>query len=72
MKRTLEIAYTAFRGSAAPDVPRENRVALGKALREKIPRKQHGRWKEAKGRSNPIHVLRESDAGRMKEDMDRI
>ena len=67
MKHALEIAYTAFRGSAAPDVPRANRVALGKALREKIPRKQHGLWKEVKGRPNPIHVLRASDAGRMKE-----
>ena len=67
MKHALEIAYTAFRGSAAPDVPRANRVALGKALREKIPRKQHGLWKEVKGRPNPIHGLRASDAGRMKE-----
>ena len=67
MKRTQEIAQTAFPGSAAHLVSREDRVAVGKALRDKVPRKQHGRWKEAKGRSNPIDVLRKSDANRMKE-----
>src|SRR6516165_8436874 len=46
---------------------RHNRVAIGKALRDKIPRKQHGRWQEAKDRPNPIDILRKSDATRMKE-----
>ena len=63
MKRALEIAYTTFRGSAAPDVPRANRVALGKALREKIPRKQHGLWKEAKGRPNPVDLPKVDETG---------
>ena len=67
MKRAQEIAQTAFPGSAAHIVSRERRVAVGKALRDKIPRRQHGRWKELKGRPNPIDTLRESDAGRMKE-----
>jgi len=43
------------------------RVSAGKALRDKIPRQQHGRWKEGKGRTNPINILQQSDAGRMKE-----
>ena len=67
MKRTQEIAQAAFPSSAAHIVSRENRVALGKALRDKISLVQHGRWKEAKDRPNPIDILRKSDARRMKE-----
>src|SRR3974377_2182925 len=67
MKRTQDTAETALPGSAGPLVSREGRVAVGKALRDKVPRKQHGRWKEAKRRPNPIDILRESDASRMKE-----
>ena len=66
MRRTQKISEAAFCGGAAHDVSRENRLALGKALRQKIPRKQHGRWKEIKGRPNPVDTLRESDRGRMK------
>jgi uncharacterized protein (DUF2252 family) len=66
MKRTQEIAQAAFPGSAAHIVSRENRVAVGRALRDKIPLTQHGRWKEAKDRPNLIDILRKSDARRMK------
>lgn len=47
----------------APDA----QVAAGKALRDKIPREQHGRWNEIKGRRDTIGLLRESDVGRMKK-----
>jgi uncharacterized protein (DUF2252 family) len=67
MKRTQEIALAAFPASAAHIVSRENRVAVGKALRNKIPLVQHGRWKEAKDRPNPIDILHRSDARRMKD-----
>src|SRR3974390_2396212 len=67
MKHAQEIAQTAFPGSAAHVVSRKNRVAIGKALRDKVPRKQHGRWKGTKERPNPIDILRESDVSRMKE-----
>jgi uncharacterized protein (DUF2252 family) len=43
------------------------RMAAGKALRDKVPREQHGRWNGVKGRPNPIDLLQKSDAGRMKE-----
>ena len=43
------------------------RIAAGKALRDKIPREQHGRWNGVKGRPNPIDLLHKSDTGRMKE-----
>ena len=42
------------------------RIAAGKALRDQIPREQHGRWNGVKGRPNPIDLLHKSDAGRMK------
>jgi len=55
--------------TGTPDIPTKvvYRVAAGKALRDKIPREQHGQWKEGKGRTNPINILQQSDAGRMKE-----
>jgi uncharacterized protein (DUF2252 family) len=43
----------------------DERTAAGKALRNKIPRQQHGRWDEFNGRLSPIELLRRSDAGRM-------
>jgi hypothetical protein len=47
----------------APDA----RVAAGKALRDNVPREQHGQWNEIKGRRDMIDLLRESDIGRMKK-----
>jgi uncharacterized protein (DUF2252 family) len=44
----------------------QERVAAGKALRDKVPREQHGRWKEVDGRPDPIGLLRKGDAVRMK------
>jgi uncharacterized protein (DUF2252 family) len=44
----------------------DERVAAGKVLRNKIPRKQHGECKGINGRPNPIDILHKSDAGRMK------
>jgi len=67
MRQSRAIVKTALSGEATHVVSRHNRVAIGKALRDKIPRKQHVRWKEAKDRPNPIDILRKSDATRMKE-----
>jgi Uncharacterized protein conserved in bacteria (DUF2252) len=53
--------------SAAYVASVDERAAAGKALRDKIPRHEHGRWKNSKGRTNPIDLLRKSDVGRMKE-----
>jgi uncharacterized protein (DUF2252 family) len=70
MERTIDIAKASeFRSAAqvmhivSPDV----RVAAGKALRDKLPREQHGVWNGAKGRLDPIDLLHKSDAGRMKD-----
>jgi hypothetical protein len=50
---------------AAPDIA--TKIVAGKALRDKVPREQHGQRKGGKGRPNPIDILDKSDAGRMKE-----
>jgi len=44
----------------------DERKAAGKLLREKVPRKQQGKWKDVNGRPNPIDILQKSDAGRLK------
>jgi len=66
MNRTKDIAKIAIPHRAAHMLSPDERAAAGKVLRDKIPRKQHGEWKEVAGRPNPIDLLRKSDAGRMK------
>jgi uncharacterized protein (DUF2252 family) len=67
MKRTKDIAKIAiphgFSHMVSPDV----QAAAGKALRDKIPRKQLSEWNKVDGRPNPIDLLHKSDAGRMKK-----
>lgn len=46
--------------------PRE-RAATGKALRDRLPRKEQGVWNNIGGRSDPIDLLHRADSGRMKE-----
>src|SRR6516164_6391298 len=66
MERTKNIAQTTAPPTAARIVSLDDRVAVGKALREKISREQHGRWNEVRGTPNPIELLHKSDAGRLK------
>jgi hypothetical protein len=42
-------------------------MRAGKVLRNKLPLEQQGEWKEFDGRISPIDILRQLDAGRMKE-----
>jgi hypothetical protein len=67
MKHTPEIAKLAATASTVNIVPPAERAAAAKALREKVPRELQGGWKEAKGRANPIDLLRKSDVGRLRE-----
>src|SRR5215475_1213258 len=60
----IGLPYRAYR--VARMVSPDERVAAGKALRDKIPRREHSEWKEIAGRPNPIDLLHKSDAGRMK------
>jgi uncharacterized protein (DUF2252 family) len=45
----------------------KQRMAGGKALREKVPRTSHAKWKPAPNRPDPIELLKESDRGRLPE-----
>ncbi|MDI3564776.1 DUF2252 domain-containing protein [Bradyrhizobium sp. Arg816] len=45
----------------------DERIAAGKALRDKVPREQHGHWNGIKGRADPIELLRKSDDDRLKK-----
>jgi uncharacterized protein (DUF2252 family) len=70
MERTKDVAKSSISrgaGHFAHIVAAETRVAEGKALRDKIPREQLGRWNETKGRRYTIDLLHESDIGRMKK-----
>jgi uncharacterized protein (DUF2252 family) len=67
MKRTKDISKIAAPDSTAHVISPDDRTAAGKALRDKVPREQHGGWKAFKGRPSPIDLLHRSDAGRMKE-----
>src|SRR6516162_10162327 len=63
-KRTKDITKKGSRRTVHIVSPDE-RTAAGKALRDKTPRQQHGRWGEFNERVNPIELLHRSDAGRM-------
>jgi uncharacterized protein (DUF2252 family) len=46
-------------------LPVEDRLAAGKALRERCPRKSHAQWKAPARRSDPIGLLIASSKGRL-------
>jgi uncharacterized protein (DUF2252 family) len=48
-------------------LPPEERRTRGKALRENVPREDHGDWKRSKGRRDPVDLLSESNKGRLPE-----
>ncbi|MBV8451216.1 MAG: DUF2252 domain-containing protein [Deltaproteobacteria bacterium] len=43
----------------------DERRAEGKALRDAVPREEHGSWKPHKERRNPVEILIESNEGRL-------
>jgi uncharacterized protein (DUF2252 family) len=45
----------------------QERMASGKALRDKVPRPSHAKWSAPSGRPDPIDVLKDSDQGRVPE-----
>jgi uncharacterized protein (DUF2252 family) len=66
-RQIVESAPSADASHAPHIVSPDERMAAGKALRDKIPREQHGHWNGLKGRADPIELLHRSDAGRMKK-----
>lgn len=70
MERATDITKSSISrgaGHFAHIMTPDARVAAGKALRNKIPREQHGQWNGIKGRRDTIDLLSESDIGRMKK-----
>jgi uncharacterized protein (DUF2252 family) len=67
MRLIVESTSSVGASPALHIVSPDARIAAGKALRDKIPREQHGRWNGVKERPNPIDLLHKSDAGRMKK-----
>jgi hypothetical protein len=46
---------------------RDERRAHGKALRQRVPRQDHGAWEPPEGRRDPIELLSESNKDRLPE-----
>jgi uncharacterized protein (DUF2252 family) len=64
------LAFTdsdAFGSLRKQPTSRRERFAIGKALRQQVPRKSLGRWEAPVGRRNPVQLIRESHEGRLKE-----
>ncbi|TMH37694.1 MAG: DUF2252 domain-containing protein, partial [Betaproteobacteria bacterium] len=57
----------ATKPAAAPARPanRAERYAAGKALRDRVPREQHGEWKAPKNRHDPVDLVIASSKGRV-------
>lgn len=65
---SIAIVLTSIAGSRSRGIVlREDRIALGKALRTKVPRTAHAEWKAPADRPDPIKVLQRSDKGRLPE-----
>jgi uncharacterized protein (DUF2252 family) len=45
----------------------EQRMEVGRALREKVPRTSHAKWAPAPNRPDPIELLKHADRGRLPE-----
>lgn len=54
--------YRSLRRRATP---RKQRFKLGKALREKVPRRRLGEWKQQSNRPDPIDLIKFSHLGRV-------
>src|SRR5215467_6909571 len=54
-------------GREAPPATLAERMATGKALREKCPRGSQANWTPAANRPNPIDVLKATEKGRLPE-----
>jgi len=72
MTKTKETRKKASKGESPKAPPpeflsRKERLAAGKALRDKVPREPHAAWKPPPRRRDPIDVLEESNRDRMPE-----
>jgi uncharacterized protein (DUF2252 family) len=63
--RKVDIHIPAASGDGAPIVGLDKRAELGKALRDRVPRAQHGTWKKGDHRPDPIDILHAADGDRV-------
>jgi Uncharacterized protein conserved in bacteria (DUF2252) len=45
----------------------EERIAAGKALRDRVSRKSQGKWNPPSNRPDPVELLKTADVGRLPE-----
>jgi uncharacterized protein (DUF2252 family) len=67
-KTTHKVTNKAGKAELTPGLlPRDERLAAGKALRDTVPRASHAKWKPPAKRRDPIDVLEESNRDRLPE-----
>ena len=59
--------FSTSRDPLAARPNRDERYAAGKAIRARVPREQHGKWKAPRNRPNPVDLLVASSEGRVPE-----
>lgn len=68
--RTQHVVLASADGEAYASLrrrptPRAERYAIGRALRQEVPRSSLGRWAPAPGRRDPVDLINESHEGRL-------
>ena len=61
---------TILAGESSPQThvkPVSERMAAGKALRDRCPRKEQGEWQPPENRADPVELLIENSQGRLEE-----
>jgi uncharacterized protein (DUF2252 family) len=48
-------------------LPKEERIVLGKSIRKQVPRSSHGDWTPATDRPDPLDLLQAQDKGRLQD-----
>ena len=61
------IARRAPSAAAAPYLTADERLAHGRALRDKLPRRLHAGWKAHEGRRDPVEIVAESNVDRIED-----
>ena len=67
VKSTRKPRVAKPEAAPAPRMNRNERYAAGKALRDRVPREQHGEWKEPRNRHDPVDLVIASSKGRIPE-----
>src|SRR5437762_5103731 len=63
--RNTRATKTKRAAAVAPTANRAERYAAGKALRDRVPREQHGEWKAPNNRRDPVDLVIASSKGRV-------